>query len=189
MIVSAGCHHEKKAVVPATTSNLSSIAEPTSQPTPKLAGPKACSVDLDCGDRQLCIRGTCTDISAGLAECQMVRVHFDYDAAHLRTGDFPSLQRVARCLKADQSLLVRIEGNTDERGTMEYNLTLGDKRATAVSRYLETLGVTPTQLKTVSYGEVKPLCEVHNEGCWSKNRRTAVKPQLAPAKDRDKGKK
>jgi peptidoglycan-associated lipoprotein len=179
VVLSAGCHHEQKAAVPATSSNLASVAEPASQPAAKRAGPKTCAVDLDCGDRQLCIRGTCTDISAGLAECRMGRVHFDYDAAHIRMGDSPRLQRVARCLKADQSLLVRIEGNADERGTTEYNLALGDKRAASVARYLETLGVTPTQLKTVSYGEVKPLCEQHNEACWSKNRRAAVKPQLS----------
>ncbi|MCU0620483.1 MAG: OmpA family protein, partial [Gemmatimonadales bacterium] len=158
VIAVIGCTHEKKAVVPPTATNLAEIAPPPSQPAPKAAGPKACVVDLDCGDRQLCIRGTCTEISAGLAECQLVRVHFDYDAAIIQGRDQPGLQRVARCLKADQALLVRIEGNADERGTTEYNLALGDKRATAVARYLERLGVTQPQLKTVSYGEEKPLC-------------------------------
>ena len=70
---------------------------------------------------------------------------------------------------------VTIEGNADERGTDEYNLALGDQRATSVARYLKALGASPTQLKTVSYGKEKPLCTEHDEECWAKNRRAAVK--------------
>jgi peptidoglycan-associated lipoprotein len=76
-------------------------------------------------------------------------------------------------------LHVLIEGNADERGTEEWNIALGDKRATAVAEYLQRLGVSQPQLKTVSYGKERPLCEEHNEECWSKNRRAAVRPQLA----------
>jgi peptidoglycan-associated lipoprotein len=86
---------------------------------------------------------------------------------------------MARCLKGDHDLHVTIEGNADERGTEEWNIALGDKRATAVAEYLEHLGVSQAQLKTVSYGKERPLCEQHNEDCWSKNRRAALKPQRA----------
>jgi peptidoglycan-associated lipoprotein len=72
---------------------------------------------------------------------------------------------------------VTIEGNTDERGTDEWNLALGDKRASAVETYLEQLGVSAAQLKTVTYGKERPLCSEHNERCWAKNRRAALTPK------------
>jgi peptidoglycan-associated lipoprotein len=185
LLAAAGCHHEKQVVVSPTATNLAAASAPAPQAA-KPAGPKSCKADLDCGDQQLCIRGQCVDISAGLAECQMVRVHFDFDSANIHQGDLSALQRVARCLKADQALHVRVEGNADERGTEEYNLALGDKRATSVAKYLETVGVSAAQLKTISYGKVKPLCVEHDEACWSQNRRAAVKPQLSEKKGKRK---
>jgi peptidoglycan-associated lipoprotein len=131
---------------------------------------------MDCGSGQLCVRQRCVDISAGLAECGMIRVHFPLNSSDIDEGDRPSLERSARCLKADHSLHVTIEGNADERGTEEYNLALGDRRATAVARYFESLGASAEQLKTVSYGKENPLCAEHDEACWAKNRRAAVKP-------------
>ena len=138
---------------------------------------RACSSDIDCGDRQLCIRSQCVDITAGLPECSTVRIHFDLDQADIHPEETAKLQRMGRCLKADHALHVTIEGNADERGTEEWNLALGDKRATAVENYLERLGVSVAQLKTVSYGELRPLCSQHNEECWAKNRRAALKPK------------
>ena len=140
---------------------------------------RACSSDSDCGDKQLCIRSQCVDITPDLAECNTERVQFDLNDATLHPTAGPKLQRMARCLKADHDLHVLIEGNADERGTEEWNIALGDKRATAVAEYLQRLGVSQPQLKTVSYGKERPLCEEHNEECWSKNRRAAVRPQLA----------
>ena len=131
--------------------------------------------DSDCADKQLCIRTQCAEITPDLAECSMFRVHFDLDKASLHADEQPKLQRVARCLKADRALHVTIEGNADERGTDEYNMALGDKRATDVARYLGMLGVSPDQLKTISYGKERPLCAAHDEDCWAKNRRAAVK--------------
>ena len=80
-------------------------------------------------------------------------------------------------MKADHALHVTIEGNADERGTEDWNLALGDKRATAVEDNLRQLGVSAAQLKTVSYGKDRPLCSQHNEECWAKNRRAALKPK------------
>jgi peptidoglycan-associated lipoprotein len=108
----------------------------------------------------------------------MARVHFDYNAAQVHKDDTSALNRVARCLKADQQLIVRIEGNADERGTEEYNLALGDRRATTVATYLESVGVSRGQLGVVSYGKDHPLCVEHDEACWAKNRRAAVKPSV-----------
>jgi peptidoglycan-associated lipoprotein len=71
---------------------------------------------------------------------------------------------------------VRVEGNTDERGSHEYNLDLGERRAHAVLGYLEGRGVSTEQLQAVSFGKTRPLCDAKNEDCFAKNRRTAIRP-------------
>jgi peptidoglycan-associated lipoprotein len=152
---------------------------PTTAAAPKpdasrAAAEGSCNSDSECRDGQLCIRNRCVDISAGLAECNEVRVHFALNSSEIESSDRGGLERSARCLKGDHALHVTIEGNADERGTEEYNLALGDRRATAVAKYLESLGASGTQLKTVSYGKEKPLCTEHDEDCWSKNRRAEV---------------
>jgi peptidoglycan-associated lipoprotein len=142
--------------------------------SPAATGPKSCSADLECGDKQLCIRGACVDITPDLAECRGVRVHFPFNSSEMDPAELPGLQRSARCLKADRAMKVTIEGNADERGTEEYNLALGDQRAASVAKYLESLGVSDGQLKTVSYGKENPICSDHDEACWSRNRRAEL---------------
>jgi peptidoglycan-associated lipoprotein len=119
-----------------------------------------------------------------LGECG-VRVHFQYDSAELAELDREHLGHAAECLKADHALRVTIEGNADERGTEEYNLALGDKRAVAVAKYLSSLGASRDQLKTISYGEENPLCNEHAETCWVKNRRAAVRPNRLKTATKD----
>ncbi len=176
LALAAGCAHqeEKKPEAPTTPPQASSSNSNTqmAQTAPQ---PGPCNADLDCAAKQLCIRGRCTDITGDLAECMNVRVHFEFNASELAESDKPALERSARCLKADHDLHVTIEGNADERGTEEYNLALGDRRATTVARYLESLGASAAQLKTVSFGKENPLCTEHDEACWAKNRRAAVK--------------
>jgi peptidoglycan-associated lipoprotein len=106
-----------------------------------------------------------------------VRVHFDYDSIEIPEKDRPGLASSADCLMRDRAMTARIEGNADERGTEEYNLALGDRRAATVAKYLQALGAEDNQLKTVSFGEENPLCTEHQETCWSKNRRAAVRPR------------
>jgi peptidoglycan-associated lipoprotein len=132
---------------------------------------KVCSRDLDCNDGQLCIRGACTDITPGLAECSTVRVHFAFNASEIDPSDKPGLDRAARCLKAESGMHVTVAGNADERGTEEYNMALGDRRAHTVADYLKALGASDAQLKTVSYGKEQPICSDHDEACWAQNRR------------------
>jgi peptidoglycan-associated lipoprotein len=105
------------------------------------------------------------------------RVHFDYDSTTIADRDRPSLDSSAQCLKDNRGLRATIEGNADERGTEEYNLALGDKRAVSVAKYLKALGAEEEQIKTVSYGEENPICKGHAEDCWSQNRRAAVHPR------------
>ena len=168
-----GCAHKAETKSDSRPTAAAPTAAPQSaQPNQTPIG--SCNSDLDCSDKQLCIRNHCTDISAGLAECANVRVHFPFNSADLDTGERKDLERSARCLKADHALHVTIEGNADERGTEEYNLALGDKRATTVAKYLESLGASNTQLKTVSYGKENPVCTEHDEACWAKNRRAEL---------------
>jgi peptidoglycan-associated lipoprotein len=178
-LVAAGlvaCSHEsEKSSAVATPQTVA--AHPTSAKAPPASG-RTCSADDDCGAKQLCIRSQCVDITPELAECSTVRVHFDFNDANLHQDETNKLLRMSRCLKADHDLHVSIEGNADERGTEEWNIALGDKRATSVAQYLETLGVSNAQLRTVSYGKERPLCDQHNEECWAKNRRAALKPTV-----------
>jgi peptidoglycan-associated lipoprotein len=109
------------------------------------------------------------------------RVHFDFDSTVIADRDRPSLDSSAQCLKDNRGLRATIEGNADERGTEEYNLALGDKRAVSVAKYLKALGAEEEQIKTVSYGEENPVCKEHAEDCWSANRRAAVQPRNAAA--------
>ncbi|MBI2340252.1 MAG: peptidoglycan-associated lipoprotein Pal [Deltaproteobacteria bacterium] len=99
------------------------------------------------------------------------RVHFDFDSSAIRDDMAKVLDANAGYLKRHKDLKITIEGNCDERGTNEYNLALGDRRAGAVERYLTGQGVGGNRLKTVSYGEEKPICSKHSETCWWENRR------------------
>lgn len=98
-------------------------------------------------------------------------VFFDYDRYSIKPGAREALKNNAEILKNDPSLMIKIEGHCDERGSNEYNIALGERRAKAVKKYLTNLGVDSRRIDWVSYGEEKPFCRAHNEGCWSKNRR------------------
>ncbi len=178
MVCAIGCAHvPEKAAAADDELNPKPMVVPLviNEPAPVLPGNR-CAVDTDCGDGQLCSNKVCQMITVGLAECRQFRVQFGFNAVQFDAGSEQNLQRMARCLRADQGLQVVIEGNADERGTEEYNLQLSSKRATAVEKYLITLGVTPRQVQTVSFGENKPGCNESTESCFATNRRAAVKP-------------
>jgi peptidoglycan-associated lipoprotein len=98
-------------------------------------------------------------------------IRFDYDRADIREADRQSLNENAEVLKKFDFIRVTIEGHCDERGTIEYNLALGERRARAAYDYLVALGVDGARLKTVSYGKEVPVCQQSNEECWARNRR------------------
>jgi len=98
-------------------------------------------------------------------------VHFDYDQATLNEEAKGLLEKHALWLQAHRDNRVTLEGHCDERGTVEYNLALGDKRAQAVREYLVSLGVVAQRLNPVSYGKEKPVDSGHTESAWAKNRR------------------
>lgn len=98
-------------------------------------------------------------------------IHYDYDRYDLREEARATLQQNADWLKANSTARVEVEGHCDERGTVEYNLALGAKRAKAARDYLVTLGISADRLSTISYGEELPLCRETTEECYSRNRR------------------
>ena len=101
-------------------------------------------------------------------------VYFDFDKTEIK----PEFQQIMAChakyLQDRPDSQVRLEGNTDERGTREYNLGLGERRGNAVSDALQSNGGSASQLNVISYGKEKPVCREHNEDCWGKNRRVEI---------------
>jgi peptidoglycan-associated lipoprotein len=98
-------------------------------------------------------------------------VYFDFDKYDLKPEARERLSKNAEFLKQNQAFLVEIQGHCDERGTNDYNIALADRRANAAKEYLVTLGIGANRLKTVSYGEERPVCTEPNESCWWRNRR------------------
>jgi peptidoglycan-associated lipoprotein len=98
-------------------------------------------------------------------------VYFDFDSYSIRSQDMPVLKKMAEWLQANPAIRLTIEGYCDERGTTEYNLALGQKRAGAVKDYFVASGVSDQRLKTVSYGKEAPVDPGHTEEAWAKNRR------------------
>jgi peptidoglycan-associated lipoprotein len=98
-------------------------------------------------------------------------IRFDFDRYDIRPDAARILDANARWMKANPAALVLIEGHADERGTNEYNLALGERRAKAAMNYLVGQGLPPERFTVISYGEEWPTCKERNEACWARNRR------------------
>lgn len=104
-------------------------------------------------------------------EAPLEMIHFDFDRYFIRDDAKPVLEENAKWLKKFKTVRILIEGHCDERGTEEYNLALGEKRAKATYDYLVSLGISPDRIEIISYGKSQPLDPGHNEVAWQKNRR------------------
>jgi peptidoglycan-associated lipoprotein len=168
-----GCPRKKPATKPsdlnvetttvATPSNtpptdVKPPAGPATQPADQTEDPLM-SQDLAVVNDELRRRGFSPD------------VYFEYDQSSLSDETREKLSRNADLLKSQLRLSITIEGHADERGTAEYNLALGERRANAVRDYLASLGVGGERMRTLSYGYERPVCTEHEESCWSRNRR------------------
>jgi peptidoglycan-associated lipoprotein len=98
-------------------------------------------------------------------------IHFDFDKYDIRPTEAEILKANSAFLKKFPSIKIQIEGHCDERGTNEYNLALGERRANSTKKYLLSLGIPETRMSTISYGEEKPMDSAHNEDAWARNRR------------------
>jgi peptidoglycan-associated lipoprotein len=112
-----------------------------------------------------------TPASPSAADLKATAIYFGFDDYTLNSEAQSTLTAMAEGLKANKSAAVQIEGHCDERGTVEYNLALGERRAQSVKNFLSQLGVESARLSTISYGEEKPVVQGHTEDAWIKNRR------------------
>jgi len=113
--------------------------------------------------------------SQQLFDRDMQPINFDYDKSDIRDDQKGKLTTAANYLKANPNARITVEGNTDERGSEEYNLALGDRRANAVKQYLVGQGIAENRLSSVSYGEERPECSAQTEDCFAQNRRAAFR--------------
>ena len=101
-------------------------------------------------------------------------IYFDYDASEVRREYQAAVEAHARFLANNPTTAITLEGHADERGSREYNLALGERRANAVRRYVVLLGASAEQLRSVSYGEERPVSEAHDDAAWALNRRVEI---------------
>ena len=113
----------------------------------------------------------------GMGSGSMDPIYFAFDSSHLDDVAQGRLNSLADHLSKNKDLKVEIAGHCDERGTIEYNLALGDRRAHSVKKYLTNMGVDGSRITTISYGEERPALEGHDESAWSKNRRAEFAPR------------
>jgi len=99
------------------------------------------------------------------------KIYFDFDASELKADAVAALDAKIPVMQANRGIMIRIEGNADERGSDQYNLGLGQRRAGAAKRYLTDHGIDASRIETTSYGKERPVCTDHGESCWSQNRR------------------
>ncbi|HVO11940.1 MAG TPA: peptidoglycan-associated lipoprotein Pal [Vicinamibacteria bacterium] len=156
------CHHQPPAAPPPPPPAAPEPPPPAPAPPPRVEAPP----QVDEYARLKSMSADDIDKMGLLAD-----IHFDLDKSDIREADRSTLSKNADVLKRFDFLRVTVEGHCDERGTVEYNLALGERRAKAAYDYLVSLGVPAERLKTVSYGKEVPVCTDSNEACWQRNRR------------------
>ena len=149
-LVLGACTHKQEAV---------NTAPPPAPPPPAPSAPAPVTSSI--------IPGSAEDFRVNVGDT----VHFAYNEYNIQDNDKSTLQKQATWLNRYPTVQISIEGHADERGTREYNLALGARRANAVKEYLVSLGVNNSRLQTVSYGKERPICTASNEDCWAQNRR------------------
>ncbi len=159
IITFAGCAHKQVTQTPEQPQAATPPSKAEAPKTPMTEAPVAAAPQAEAreGEREL---GT-----------KIEDIHFDFDRSDIKDSEKPILKNLSRMLSANTMRNVVVEGNCDERGTSEYNLALGDRRANSAKSYLVSLGVPSSRVKTISYGKEKTLCSESTEACWAKNRR------------------
>lgn len=156
------------------TTSSSSAATAPAQPGLGEADARAgLVVERDAADAAAARTAAARAEAAGLLAAERV-LPFEFDSADLSAANRDRLKRHAAFLAADKGATARLEGHTDEQGTLEYNMALGERRARAVAIYLQSLGVSADRLDIISYGETKPVAEGEDEAAWAQNRRVEV---------------
>jgi peptidoglycan-associated lipoprotein len=167
-IAAAGCHKKVPAAAPAPPPPPPPAAPRTPPPPPPPPAPAPAPAPRPLSEEEIFARKSVDQLNA---EKPLDDVFFDLDQSTVRDDARPALQKDADWLKKWASVAVTIEGHGDSRGTAEYNLGLGNRRATSVREYLVSLGVPAGRLTVISKGEEQPFCHEENEACWQQNRR------------------
>ena len=162
----------KKVIISITSLFLLASCETATQNALKDSAKKASSATA--GSKSASIFGSAKQTPADKLIAVGDRVLFDYDSSELSSEAKLTLDKQSRFLRVNSDLTFTIEGHCDERGTREYNLALGEKRATAVRDYLVIEGISPDRIRVISYGKEKPAVVGSNDMSWSKNRRAVT---------------
>jgi peptidoglycan-associated lipoprotein len=171
VMASTGCKHKPIGVTPippgqyggpVDNQNPNTLGQ--GQPLANASGPGSTQIAMG-QDRPL------SDFDQDRDKLAAYTVHFSYDSAVIRDNEKGNLQSVASALQADPNAQLLIEGNCDERGTEEYNRSLGDRRALAAREALAGMGIDASRIRTISYGKDKPADTGHDDTAWTKNRR------------------
>ncbi len=168
-VIGGACHHRVAAAAPPPPAAAARPAAPVTPPPPAPPSPPpAARSAAPLSEDELFRRESLDQLNA---EHPLNDVFFDYDQNTLRDDARSALQRDATWLSKWSQTRVLIEGHCDERGTAEYNLALGDRRAEVVKEYLTSLGIPADRLEIRSLGKEAPFCHDTGESCWSQNRR------------------
>ena len=151
----AGCASKPATMATASPPPVVASAPPVAGPQPPRTAPSGI------------IPGSAQDFRVNVGDT----VHFAFDKYTVQSADNVTLQRQAAWLSKYPKVRVTVEGHADERGTREYNLALGARRANAVKEFLVSMGIATARIDTISYGKERPLCTESNETCWARNRR------------------
>jgi peptidoglycan-associated lipoprotein len=163
VLLLAACQSDEEMPAPMTTAAPAPApmaARPAPAPAP---APAPMAAPRPAGP----VAGSIADFQQNVGD----RVLFGYDRSDLEDGGRSTLQKQAAWLQRFPTVVLTIEGHADERGTREYNLALGARRAQAVRDYLVSLGISGARIDTISYGKERPMCVQSDEGCWAQNRR------------------
>lgn len=156
-VLVAGCR--RKAAPPAPPPTPAPAPQPAPEPTPPPPPPA-----VPAEDRERAMREE-------MRRVMLQPVYFDFDRADLREDARNVLDRKLEILQHHGDIRIRVEGHADERGSDEYNIALGQRRAAAVKRYFVQRGIAENRVEIVSFGEERPVCAEHEESCWWRNRR------------------
>jgi peptidoglycan-associated lipoprotein len=159
------CHHRSPVVRPSLTSAAAPVPTPRPVSTTRSAAPPA---PRPLTEEEIFARESLDQLNG---DRPLGDAFFDYDSATIKPEGQASLAKDAAWLSRWKTTKVTVSGHCDERGTAEYNLALGERRADAVKAYLQSLGVSSDRITTVSYGKERPFCTGDSEQCWSQNRR------------------
>jgi peptidoglycan-associated lipoprotein len=166
-IAAAGCHKKVPAAAPAPPPPPPPAA-PVTPPPPPPPPPAAAPAPRPLTEEEIFARKSVDQLNA---EKPLDDVFFELDKSEVRDDARPAMQKDADWLKKWSSVRVTLEGHCDSRGSAEYNLGLGNRRAAAVKTYLVNLGVPEARITVVSKGKEQPFCNEENESCWAQNRR------------------